>query len=237
MSSKNPKFKCANCSKHHSKQAFISHAQNDTEIVNILKQACCEREVTPFLYEYSPEFHTQYNPADTLAEAVAASEVIIVLLGQSVSEAYWTQAWIGFEVGISKGLSITGEPKSVIVLQDIRQGTKASVPMLDAIFLFDFDSDKGWEQYKDLIMFLAKLDLNGGFYKAANSFRSAAITANVKCGNCKSEYESWIAKSAVYKLGKGFNPIKVNAVWQAECTIECPSCDKAITRHFMEMLP
>ena len=156
--SSNPGFRCESCYKHHSKQAFISHAKNDKDVVAVLKQACCEGGATPFLYEYSPESRTQCSPADILAREVAASEFIIVLLGQSVSEAYWTQAWIGFEVGISKGLNIaTNKPKSVIVLQDILQGTKVSVPMLDAIFLFDFASDEGWEQYKGLVPVLAKL--------------------------------------------------------------------------------
>ena len=231
-------FKCISCEGHHDRQAFVSHATDDAEIAAKLKHACCEIGVAPYLFEFSPESLSQARPADALAGSVAASAFIFVLLGKSVSEAYWTQAWIGFEVGISKGLAIeTNRPKNVIVLQDIRQGIKVSVPMLDELFLFDFDSGEGWNQYKDLVLVLANLTSSGEFYKAASRFRGATLSSQVKCAHCKSQYEAWIAKDDVGKLEKGFNPIKELPELHAECTIECPSCDKMVTRYFRQMLP
>ena len=235
-------FKCHWCEGHHEKRAFVSHAGHDHQIAAKLNRACCEIGVAAYLFEFSPEHRSQARPSDELAQAVSASDFIFVLLGESVSEAYWTQAWIGFEVGISKGLAIaTGMPKNVIVLQDIRQGVKVSVPMLDALLLFDFASNEGWDQYKELVLVLADLRSSGEFYKAANRFRSATIKANVKCGNCKSQYEAWIARDDAGRLGKGFNLIKEASgpltELQAECTIECPSCDKMVTRYFSQMLP
>lgn len=230
-------FKCICCEDYHDKQAFVSHASDDAEIAAKLKHACCEHGVAPYLFEFSPESRSQAPPADTLAREVAASAFIFVLLGKSVSKAYWTQAWIGFEVGISKGLAIeTNSPKKVIVLQDIRQGIEVSIPMLDELFLFDFDSDEAWGQYGDLVLVLANLTSSGGFFKAANRFRGATLSAQVKCAHCKSQYEAWIAKDDAGKLGKGFNPIKDAPEVHAECTIECPSCDKMVTRHFRQML-
>ena len=231
-------FKCICCGDHHDKQAFISHASDDAEIAAKLKHACCENGVAPYLFEFSPESRSQAAPADALARAVAASAFIFVLLGKSVSEVFWTQAWIGFEVGISKGLAIeTNRPKNVIVLQDIHQGIRVSIPMLDELLLFDFDSDEGWGQYKDLVLVLADLTSSGEFYKAASRFRAATLSAQVKCAHCRSQYEAWIAKDDVGKLGKGFNPIKHLPELHGECTIECPSCDKMVTRYFRQMLP
>ena len=234
----NAGYECTSCNGFHSKRAFISHARNDEEIACKVKKGCCEAGVAPFLFEFSLESTSQNRPADTIAEKVAASDFLFVVLGPSVSEAYWIQAWIGFEIGISKGLSIeTNSPKNVIVLQDIHQGTKVSVPMCDALFLFDFSSNEGWDQYQGMVTVLAKLRAGGKFYKTANRFRSATMKANVKCANCKSTYEAWITKRDALKLGKGFNPIKMEAEWHGECTIECPSCDKMVTRCFIQMLP
>ena len=231
-------FKCICCEHIHDKQAFVSYASKDREIAAKLKRACCEAGVAPYLFEFTPESHSQMPPADVLAVSVAASDILFVLLGESVSEAYWTQAWIGFEVGIAKGLAIkTNMPKSVIVLQDIHQGMKVSVPMLDALFLFDFASEKGWDQYEGLVLVLARLGDSGQFFRVANRFRSATIKANVKCGNCKGEYEAWITKDDAHELGKGFNEINMGPELHAECTIVCPSCDKMVTRVFVQMLP
>lgn len=231
-------FKCTLCEADHDKQAFVSHAKNDANVAAKLRDACCEVGVAPYLFEFSPEAGFPARTADTLAEAIAESAFIFVLLGESVSKAYWTQAWIGFEIGIAKGIAInTNEPKNVIVLQDIRQGIKVSVPMLDELFLFDFDSAGGWHQYKDLVLVLANLTSSLEFYKAANRFRGAALSAQVKCAQCKSQYEAWIAKEDVGKLGEGFNPVKYTPELHAECTIECPSCDRTVTRYFKQMLP
>ncbi len=230
-------FKCTSCEGHHDKQAFVSHAADDAEIADKLKHACCEVGVAPYLFEFSTESSSLGRPADVLAQAVAASAFIFVLLGKSVSGAFWTQAWIGFEVGISKGIAIeTNIPKNVVVLQDIHQGIKVSVPMLDELFLFDFDSAGGWHQYKDLVLVLANVTSSLEFYKAGNRFRSATLSAQVKCAQCKNQYEAWIAKDDVGKLGKGLNAIKNTPELHAECTIECPSCDKMVTRYFKQML-
>ena len=141
-------------------------------------------------------------------------------------------------MGISKGLaSETNRPKNVIVLQDIHQGIRVSIPMLDELLLFDFYSDEGWGQYKDLVLFLANLTSSGEFYKATSRFRAATLSAQVKCAHCRSQYEAWIAKDDVGKLGKGFNPVKHLPELHGECTIECPSCDKMVTRYFRQMLP
>ena len=59
----------------------------------------------------------------------------------------------------------------------------------------------------------------------------------MKCGNCKSGYDAWIAKDDAHKLGKGFNEINEGPELHAECTIECPSCEKMVTRVFVQMLP
>ena len=234
----NAEFNCTCCGGYHAKQAFISHARCDEEIASKVKQACCEVGVAPYLFEFSPEYLSKTSPAEVLAGRVATSDFLFVVLGPSVSEKFWIQAWIGFEIGVSTGVAIeSNSTRTVIVLQDIRQGIDVSIPMLDEFFLFDFYSDEGWDQYKDLVLVLANLRSSVEFYKAANRFRGETLSAQVKCANCKSEYEAWIAKDDVGKLGKGFNPIKCSPELHAECTIECPSCEKMVTRYFRQILP
>ena len=160
--------------------------------------------------------------------------MLFILLGDSISKAYWTQAWIGFEVGIFKVLAdLDTSPKYVIALQDIRQGIDVCIPKLDSLFLFDIDSKAGWDRFKDLVIVLGKLKQ---FYQAASGFRTAALKADVKCDNCRSQYEAWIAKSDVCQLGKGLNQFRIGQQFIYECTIKCPSCGKMVTRCFTPML-
>ena len=232
-------FECMVCERHHNKQAFVSHAARDTAIASRLSHACCKAGIAPFLYELSPEHRIKAPPAKVLADKIAESEMLFVLLGDEVSGKYWTQAWIGFEVGIFAGLG--NDPsnlKYVMAIQDVRQGIEVSVPMLNVLFLFDFTSELGWEQYEGLVVSAARVSGSGEFYRVANKFRSATLKANVKCQNqkCRSEYEAWIAKHDARLLGKGFNLLVDGIEMIAECTIECPSCDKMVTRCFRQML-
>ena len=159
--------------------------------------------------------------------------MLFVLLGKAVSEAYWTQAWIGYEVGIFKALAdIDPAPKHVIVLQDIRQGIKVCVPTLKSLFLFDFSCKSGWYLYKELVIVLGKLE---PFFIAASSFRSATIMADVKCEHCKSGYETWIASCDRGELGERLSQCKSGSELICKCTIECPSCKEMFTRCFKSM--
>ena len=240
-------FICTFCSKEHGKQAFISHARKDKTLAEKVRQACCGVSIASHLFEFSPESDTQTPPAEVIAREVAASDLTFVLLGQSVSKKYWTQAWIAFEVGVSKGIDIATNAvqyssynsKKVIVLQDIRQGIKVTVPRLDALLLFDFDSEEGWTKYQGLVQFLARIGDGLEFFKAGNRFRENVMKADMKCENenCKGEYETWIAIEDVDKLKVPFTPIDdTKRPLSARCTIECPSCDKTITRSFVQML-
>ena len=233
-----PPFKCKECGNGHEKQAFISHASKDIEIANKVKKACCQAGVKPYLFEFSPDALARTAPSDSIALNVAASENIYVLLSDSVSQAYWTQAWIGYELGISKGFTMaTNKITNVIVVQDIRQGLCVSIPQLDVLFLFDFDLNTGWNQYQGLIQVSNRANPHRDFYKKANRFRMATLATKVKCENCKSEYEAWIDMADALKLGKRLNLISMRPEFRAECTVDCPSCDKIVTRNFKPMLP
>ena len=234
----NADCKCTCCGGYHTKQAFISHARCDEEIASKVKQACCEVGVAPYLFEFSPEYLSKTSPAEVLAGRVATSDFLFVVLGPSVSKKFWIQAWIGFEIGVSKGVAIeSNSPRTVIVLQDVYQGIEVTVPICNVLFLFDFASNDGWNQYQGLVSVLAGLGSPLEFYKTANKFRQSTLATKVKCENCKSGYEAWIAKDDAHKLGYGYNPLKENPELLAECTIECPSCAGMVTRCFIQMLP
>ena len=259
-------FNCTKCKDRHERQAFISHASKDKELADLIATACCRVKVAPYLYEFSEDFTASELPASTLGKRVQESSIVFVLLGEKVSRAFWTQAWIGFEIGVSRGIDVgSGNAKwkdgyfskSVICVQDVRQGQEVSVPWLDALILFDFDPDEGrWNEFEDAIRFLPRdtsqqpttkvVDYSNreedepAFreeFAAGNRFQQTTIGSNVKCENCKSEYSVWLAIQDAIKLGNRFNGIK----WfpfrrQAECTIDCPSCDRMVTRVFTQRL-
>ena len=235
---------CRACGNRHEKQAFVSHARKDKDLAEKVRNACCEVNIASFLYEFSPEVDTETPPAEVISREIARSDIVFVLLGESVSSKFWTQAWIGFEIGVSKGIDIATESlgfdsKRVIVLQDIRQGIEVTVPRLDALFLFDFESAGGWNNYRGLVQFLTRTGTSFAFFRAGNRFREYVMKAEVKCGNesCKSKYVSWIAIDDAPRLPV---PMTTNAndegLFEATCTIECPSCFKTITRSFVQML-
>ena len=241
-------YPCNCCRKSHTKQAFISHSGKDTEIVKSIRKACCASKVAPYLYEFSDEFSASNVPADILAKKVEESEFIFVVLGDSVSKAYWTQAWIGFEIGVAVGVNNATEMKCtetpkyfsrrIVVIQDVRQRIEVSVPRLDALFLFDFDSTARWNELQNAVRVLAVLPKTESSmydtFSSGNKIQQSLMNANVKCENCKSEYEAWITIEDAPKLRKAFNGWLPNT--QAECTIECPSCDKMVTRVFRQAL-
>lgn len=237
-------FECTVCANRHEKQAFISHAQKDKDLAEEVRRACCEVNVASFLFEFSLESETQAPPAEVISREIANSELTFVVLGESVSSRFWTQAWIGFEIGVSKGLDIATESvgynsKKVIVLQDIRQGIEVTVPRLDALFLFDFKSSDGWVNYRGLVQFLTRTGPSVEFFRAGNKFREYVMKAEVECEyeSCKSRYVAWIAIDDASSLRVPMTGIANDGIlFESTCTIECPSCFKTVTRPFVQML-
>ena len=248
-SQSNGGFFCSICENTHDKQVFISHAAKDKQLARKIAEEGCKIGITSYLYELSPESLAKSPPAETIERQIIASGVVFVLLSESMSEAYWTQAWIGFEIGVARGVFRLPETLSIyrnriVVLQDINQGIKVSIPQLDVVFLFDFNNQAGWDQYKDMTWVLtlkenSSMESGLAFFQKGNEFQESTMKANVKCDNvgCKSEYEAWIAIEDAGKLGKALNPVPTALPrYQAECTIECPSCDQVVTRIFTQML-
>ena len=190
----NPKVKCRNCDGVHARQAFISHASRDEQIVDAAQEACCRAGVAPYLFEFSREFsQPNIDVARTIADEIKDSEFFLVLLSPSVSNASWTQAWIGFEIGVyigteSRSGQATGPnyfPPNIFVIQDIRQEVDVAVPRVDVLLLFDFESGSGWTYLRDLIRFmiLERSDDSYGFFSLGNELRQQALSAKATCGN------------------------------------------------------
>lgn len=228
-----------------------------------IRIACCAANVSPFLYEFSPEYSSSELPADAIEKQVRNSAILFVLLGESVSDAFWTQAWIGYEIGVARGIDIESgntdwegySSKRVIVVEDIRQGSNVSIPRLDALLLFDIDSNDMWNEFQGAVSFLTPKNTNRSAMieenyenisqlkgppaeelSSGNRFQQSIVKANVKCKNCKSEYEIWIAIKDAKQLGKALNPISNYPRVEAECTTKCPSCDGMVTQVFTQML-
>ena len=252
------------CERRHEKQAFVSHASRDRDLAKEIARACCDADVAPYLFEFSQEFSEADFAANALSRRIEESNILLVVLGDSLSKAFRAQAWIGFEVGVARGVDVGAQrtdwngffSKRVICVQDIRQGIEVSVPWLDALILFDFGSEERWSEFKDAIRFLtpkgdrvemdrqvnrscpeAIQDLCKEDFATGNRFLQSTVMARVKCENCKSEYSAWIAIQDAAKLGTAFSEIDWSLpLWKAKCTTECPNCNERITCEFTQQL-
>ena len=238
-------YKCCECQEWHPRQAFISHAAKDEEIAKEAARACCAAQVTPYLFENSAAFsQPAIDNARTIAEEIINSDIFLVVLSQSMSEAFWTQAWIGFEIGASIGAAIASEGMSnyftsrIIVLQDIQQDIKVSVPRVDVLCLFDFSQT--WNDIQDIVGFISAYmsEPAGGVFRLGNALRERMMTGRVTCGNetCKGCYEVVIPfKDTEHLESKVWcNDISLKRLqWiekglRAESILMCPSCGKTV---------
>ena len=243
--STNSEYKCCECQEWHPRQAFISHAGKDEAIAKEAARACCAAQVKPYLFEYSAEFS---KPAIDNARAIASeinnSEIFLVVLSPSMSGAFWTQAWIGFEIGVSIGVAIASKGASnyftgrIVVLQDIQQAIEVSVPRVDDLFLFDFG--RTWDDIQDLLAFVSAYmsKPNGEFYRRGNNLRDRMMTGSVACANdkCKGCYEVVMpVKDTEHLESKVWcNDISLKRLqWiekglHAKSTLKCPSCGEKV---------
>lgn len=236
-------FRCCNCRKRHNEQAFISHARRDEQLAKHISNACCQGGAAPFLFEREQallDALVREEPtADRIAAEIIRSRVQFVLLGPEVSEKFWTQAWIGYEIGVSRGIDrASGKLKQeeyfarrIVVVEDVPQAIKVCVPYLHVLLLFDYNDQTRWQEFEDLVRFLADTTPTSlEFYKAGNRWRSRLLTTggNIHCSNpnCGSApYEVWVFKEDVGKF--------ISASWdednrKAIATIKCPSCSTEI---------
>ncbi len=241
-----PEYKCCECDERHPRQAFISHAGKDKAIAKEAARACCAAQVTPYLFEYSAEFsQSTIDNARTIANEINNSDIFLVVLSPSVSKAFWTQAWIGFEIGVSIGAAIASNKTSnyftskIIVLQDIQQDIKVSVPRVDVLFLFDFD--RIWDDAQDLLEFISAYisEPLSRVSHLGNRLRQRMMTGTATCGNgsCKSVYHIVMPVKDATKLGFTiwWNRIPFKRLrWiekglRAKCILKCPSCGRKVS--------
>lgn len=243
--SPNAEFKCCECQEWHPRQAFISHASKDEAIAREVAGVCCAAQVKPYLFEYSAEFSKpSIDNARTIANEIINSDIFLTVLSSSMSGAFWTQAWIGFEIGVSIGAAIASEGTSnyftgrIIVLEDIQQDIEVSVPRVDDLFLFDFD--RKWDDVQDILAFISTYmpGANGEVYRDGNRLRARMMTGRVTCANekCKGCYEVVMPVKDTGLLGLKirWNMLKPKRMrWvekglHANSTLKCPSCGERV---------
>ena len=241
-------YKCCVCQQSHPRQAFISHAGKDKAIAKEAAKACCAAQVKPYLFEYSAEFsQPAIDNARTIANEINNSDIFLVVLSPSMSKAFWTQAWIGFEIGVSIGVDIASsgpEKKNylsskVLVLQDIHQEIKVSVPRVDVLFLFDFS--RSWDDTSDLLVFISTYlsDTTSEVFRRGNKLRERMMTARAACANekCKGIYDVVMPVKDTERLGfkLWWNKIQLKRIrWtekglRAKSTLKCPSCGEKVS--------
>lgn len=222
-------FPCGQCSDLHSQQAFISHSQRDSELADLIAGSCCDAGTAPYLFERDRS--DKRKPADWIRRKIIESRLHFVMLGPGVSCAFWTQSWIGFEIGVTRGYDFARDvsgseyfTKQILVLEDVRQGTEVSVPYLHEFLLFDFEDKSRWQEFEDVVRFFARTDEESDldFWRVGNRLRGNLLReSGVTCTNtnCKSTFEVWVAKEDIGKLRsvRRMGPATV-------CSIKCPSC-------------
>ena len=238
---------CCVCGERHPQQAFISHAGRDTRIVKAAAKACCAAQFTPYLFEYSAETpQPTIDNARTIAYEICNSGVFLVVLSPSMSKAFWTQAWIGFEIGVSIGADIATNnlgsrnyvSSRITVLQDISQEIQVSVPRVDLLFVCDFSGT--WEDTQDLFEFISAYISKpaGQVFRIGNSLRQRMMTGIARCANskCKGVYDVVMPIKDTGRLGfrVRWNRIQFRRMhWiekgtRAQCSLQCPSCGKKV---------
>ncbi len=238
---------CCDCEERHPRQAFISHAGKDAEIVREIAKSCCAAQITPYLFEYSAEFsQSNIDKARTIANEINNSDIFLVVLGPSVSNAYWTQAWIGFEIGVSIGVDLASDKtrerdyfsSKIFVLRDIHQEIKVSVPRVDVLFLYDFS--QSWDDIRDLLTFMsAYISASGAqVFQLGNALRQRIMTGKAKCENatCEGDYDVVIPFNSARALesweqcnDKEFKKLQwIKKEFQAKFNLSCPSCGKKV---------
>ena len=246
----NQEFSCSACWATHTEQVFISHAGRDEKLAKTIAKKSCEIGIAPYLFEFDSKSKTQSPPAEVIAKEIVASNTVFVLLSESMSKAYWTQAWVGYETGVMYGADIALYNQSygdymdssyfrrkIVVAQDIHQGIKVSVPRLDALVLFDFTNEGSWEQYQNILAVVNLID-TPDFYKIGNQFRPNFMKASIKCDNdkCRNEYEAWVAIKDAANLGNNYELIAMEPRIHVKYRIQCPSCGETVTRCFEQGL-
>ena len=240
----NGSFQCCICANKHGERVFISHAREDGLLANQIATTCCHAGAAPFLFEREPSALAGQPIADKISSEVLKSRVQFVLLGPKVSNRYWTQAWIGFEIGVSRGADI-GKYKiehreyfsrRIIVVQDIKQSKKVCIPYMHVLLLLDYRNRKRWQQLEKLVIFLSDTATSTlDFFKAGNQFRweILATTSKVNCSkSCgAAPYEVLVFKKDVRRLRCAkVDPSDKKVVAQ----IICPSCQ---TKVKIELIP
>ena len=214
-----------------------------------IAMSCCEANVSPYLFEFSPDIGKEYTPAEILSQRILDSHVLFVLIGKG-TERYWIQAWIGFEIGVVKGANASSKPtdcryyypQRMVILQNVGEQVDICIPWLNDLILFNFTDENGWGQYKNLV---AAMTLQEDTFRRGNQFQENFMKAKIDKCKCNSRYDAWVAIRDAARLDgwrrwlrltrrckwiSGIRPI------QATLTIDCPSCDARVTGDFKQGL-
>ena len=141
-------FQCIQCKGTHSKQVFVSHSRADTQLLDKIKVCLCQAQVAPFFYKIPEDFPASWEIMKELRQSMA----LMAVLGPEVSRRYWTQVWIGFEIGAFAAFQEEKELQTplshniphTILIEDVSQASDAPIPFVDLALLLDFSDPDSW---------------------------------------------------------------------------------------------
>jgi hypothetical protein len=194
-----------------------------------IKNSLCHAQVTPFLYAIPENAPTSWEIMRELRKSMA----VMAVLGPEVSRRYWTQVWIGFEIGVFAAFQVDRElihPLShriphTFLIEDVRQSSDAPVPFMDLALLLDFSDSTSWGAVQSITELINdNIPLERVDLARANNLRLFHLIDNpdFQCADpeCKAKYELLIWEGNCQRDNFGFPVLPDNF------SIKCVVCRK-----------
>jgi hypothetical protein len=97
------------------KQVFISHSQQDTESLKILREICAQNRIKAVQMEYEGHIRAGRANWDWVRDEIEKSVAFVLILTKNAIAAEYTKNWIAWEIGVAANCK---PPKQVCVIKE-----------------------------------------------------------------------------------------------------------------------
>lgn len=135
-------------------EAFISHSNKDTKIVNSTFKICQRAKIKPNIAEFE-EIERGKIGAKEIRDMIDRSELFFLFLSENVvndkdyQKTIYTQNWVAFELGCVYAQKKI-KTKSIYVFEPFNQ-LRFPIPYLDYYILFDPNFDLHWDYIEEVL--------------------------------------------------------------------------------------
>ncbi len=159
------------------KQIFVSHSQNDTDIVTSFDKVFARTGVKSVCMEFE-----QLNSPEWLEirNEISQSEAVFLLLGPNIRSSIYTQNWISFEVGLACAYS-----KKVWVFEQINSKIEFPIPYVTDYMTYNLQDKTHFEYVRSIIEGYGERKY---FLPVGYKIHEIPIGTNVECSHCHSKF-------------------------------------------------